>query len=182
MTALLPETGSGVTVERLLLQYEIEQFLYHEADLLTRHELDAWLELFTDDLRYYMPIRRNHSSRDPETIEDDGALAVIDDDKSFLAERIAKIHTGKAWADDPLARVRHLVTNVVVGEADPETGEITVDSYLLINRNRLEDEQDSFVCGRTDRLRRTPDGLRISRRRIMLDQSVILSKNMSVMF
>ena len=59
---------------------------------------------------------------------------------------------------------------------------LDVTSYLLIVRNRLEDEQDSFVCGRTDRFRRTPDGLRISRRRIALDQSVILSKNMSVMF
>ncbi|WP_149824631.1 aromatic-ring-hydroxylating dioxygenase subunit beta [Streptomyces tailanensis] len=182
MTALLPETASGITVERLLLQYEVEQFLYHEADLLGRHDYDAWLALFTDDLRYYMPIRRNHSSRDPETVEHDDALALIDDDKPFLAERIAKIATGKAWADDPLPRVRHLLTNVVIGEQDAEAGEFTVTSYLLIARNRLEDEQDSFVCGRTDRFRRTPDGLRISRRRIVLDQSVILSKNMSVMF
>ncbi|MEV7389174.1 3-phenylpropionate/cinnamic acid dioxygenase subunit beta [Streptomyces sp. NPDC091215] len=181
MTAL-PETAPGITVERLLLQYEVEQFLYREADLLARHEYDAWLALFTDDLCYYTPLRRNHSRRDPETVEHDDALALIHDDKPFLAERIAKIASGKAWTDDPVARVRHVVTNVVISEEDPGTGEFTVSSYLLIHRNRLEDEQDSFVCGRTDRFRRTPDGLRASWRRILLDQSVVLSKNMSVMF
>ncbi|HEY8980594.1 MAG TPA: 3-phenylpropionate/cinnamic acid dioxygenase subunit beta [Streptomyces sp.] len=182
MTTLAPGTGSGVTVERMLLQYEVEQFLYHEAGLLAGHEYDAWLGLFTDDLRYYMPLRRNHAARDAETIEHDDALFVIDDDKPFLAERIAKIATGKAWTDDPTPRVRHLITNVVISDVEPGRAEFTVTSHFLINRNRVEDEQDTFIGGRVDRFRRTPEGLRICRRRILLDQSVVLSKNMSVMF
>ena len=34
---------------------EIEQFLYHEAELLDARQYKEWLELFTDDAIYWMP-------------------------------------------------------------------------------------------------------------------------------
>jgi ethylbenzene dioxygenase subunit beta len=33
---------------------EVEQFLYREARLLDERRLHEWLELFTDDARYWM--------------------------------------------------------------------------------------------------------------------------------
>jgi p-cumate 2,3-dioxygenase beta subunit len=53
MTEALP--SSKVTLEDLLLQYEVEQFLYKEAYLLDQWLLDQWLELFTKDARYVVP-------------------------------------------------------------------------------------------------------------------------------
>ena len=35
---------------------EVEQFLYKEARLLDNRQFHQWLELLTDDLRYWMPI------------------------------------------------------------------------------------------------------------------------------
>ena len=44
--------------ERADLQFEVEQFLYQEAALLDAREFDKWLKLLTDDIHYWMPIRR----------------------------------------------------------------------------------------------------------------------------
>jgi 3-phenylpropionate/cinnamic acid dioxygenase small subunit len=36
---------------------EVEQLLYWEARLLDERRFHAWLDLFTDDVRYWMPVR-----------------------------------------------------------------------------------------------------------------------------
>ncbi|WP_034483351.1 aromatic-ring-hydroxylating dioxygenase subunit beta [Actinomadura oligospora] len=178
MTALFPETA----LDRLLVQHEIEQFLYHEADLLDRHEYDAWLDLFTDDVRYHMPIRLNRPAGDDELPDPESALALFDDDKRFLLERVRKLRTGSAWAEEPPSRTVRLVANVLVGDPDPRSGEFAVSSRFLLSRNRLQDEDETYAGSRSDRFRRTDQGLRICDRRIMLNQSVVLAKNLGVLF
>ena len=39
----------------------IEQFLYDEADLLDRPDLDAWIDLYTEDGTYWMPVDEDQS-------------------------------------------------------------------------------------------------------------------------
>ena len=38
---------------------EVEQFLYREARLLDERRFHEWLELFTEDVRYWMATRSN---------------------------------------------------------------------------------------------------------------------------
>ena len=42
-----------------LLKQELEEFLYHEAELLDERRYAEWLALLADDVRYWMPMRRN---------------------------------------------------------------------------------------------------------------------------
>lgn len=177
MTALYPETA----LDRLLVQHEVEQFLYREADLLDRREYDAWLDLFTSDVRYSMPIRLDRPGGD-EPLDAEPELALFDDDKRFLLVRVRKLRTGSAWAEEPPSRTVRLVTNVMVGVPDPRTGEFAVSSRFLLSRNRLQDEDETYAGSRFDRFRRTDQGLRICDRRILLNQSVVLSKNLGVLF
>ncbi len=44
------------------LQTEIQQFLTHEAWLLDTGKLRDWLGLFTEDVRYRMPVRATKGS------------------------------------------------------------------------------------------------------------------------
>ena len=44
---------------RLLLKQEIEEFLYREAELLDERRYEEWLDLFTEDTHYFMPMCRN---------------------------------------------------------------------------------------------------------------------------
>lgn len=77
--------------ENMLLQHEVEQFLYHEARLLDERKFDDWLALLTDDVHYWMPIRRTTTVRE---IDDEftkpGAMAFFDDDKKYLEIRVKK--------------------------------------------------------------------------------------------
>ena len=175
---------------RLLLEREVEQLYYAEASLLDERRFEEWLELLTEDVHYFMPLRRNvrygqHAERENTRAGLDAAW--FDEGKDTLTQRVRQIGTGIHWAEEPLSRVSHLITNVrITGEAGgPEPGEheeIDAESRFLVYRNRVEDETDVFVGKRHDRLRRTAGGLRIARRTVLLDQSVLLAKNLTIFF
>jgi 3-phenylpropionate/cinnamic acid dioxygenase small subunit len=171
------------------LHFEVEQIYYREADLLDGGRYADWLELFTDDLRYWAPTRTNRLRRQQAlSIAQPGEAAFYDETRDSLAWRIRRFESGMAWAEDPPSRTRHLVTNVVVRGVDPDDeeqgpGDYVASSNFLVYRNRLEREVDVYAGGRTDLLRRTEQGeLKIARRTILLDQNVLLSKNISTFF
>ena len=173
---------------------EIEQFLYREARLLDERRFGEWLDLFTDDVRYWMPVRSTRYPRrskaivvlDPDRHEEeelakDGELGIFDESKETLCRRVARLDTGMAWAEDPPSRTRHLVSNVEVKPGDHE-GEIKVYSNFLVFRGRGETEQDFYVGARRDTLRSVAGAWKIARRTIILDQNVLLAKNVSIFF
>lgn len=175
-------------IAALLLQREVEAFYYAEADLLDERRYEQWLDLLADDIVYFMPLRRNvkygSQSRDENSLEGVDA-AWFDEGKHTLTQRVAQIKTGIHWAEEPLSRIRHLVTNVQITEAPPgKAGEREVDvkSRFLVYRNRIDDETDIFVGQRTDRLRHADDGWKVARRVILLDQSTLLAKNLTFFF
>lgn len=174
-------------IEALLLQREIEGFYTHEATLLDERRFDDWLELLTEDITYFMPLRRNVKFGSHETDENSREgrdAAWFDEGKHTLTQRVAQLKTGIHWAEEPLSRVRHLVTNVSIEAADSATpaGELDVTSNFLVYRNRVDDETDVFVGQRRDRLRRTADGWQVAGRVIVLDQSTLLAKNLTLFF
>jgi 3-phenylpropionate/cinnamic acid dioxygenase small subunit len=185
-------SGAAVTVPapdvaRLLLRQEVEDFLYREAELLDERRYDEWLALFTDDLRYWMPMRKNVPASEPEREFTREGLDVnwFDEGKDTLARRVRQIQTGVHWAEQPPSRICHMVSNVqlVASSADaPVPDEVTVKSRFLIYRNRVETETDVLVGKREDVLRRADGGFRIARRKIVLDQSVLLAKNLTFFF
>ncbi|HLY44097.1 MAG TPA: 3-phenylpropionate/cinnamic acid dioxygenase subunit beta [Stellaceae bacterium] len=173
---------------------EVEQFLYREARLLDERQFHQWLTLFTDDVRYFMAGRSNrypkHSKAisilDPERyVEDDTGredeLAILDEDKTTLSARVARLDTGMAWAEDPPSRTRHFVANIEI-EPGASDAEIKVYSNFIVYRSRAESEEDFYVGARQDVLRREGDSWKIARRRLVLDQNVMSAKNVSVFF
>ena len=46
------------------LRNEVEDLLYEEAELLDDRRFHQWLDLFTDDLHYWMPVRENRNGRE----------------------------------------------------------------------------------------------------------------------
>ncbi|MBM2809710.1 MAG: small subunit of phenylpropionate dioxygenase [Chloroflexi bacterium] len=169
-------------IERLLLVCEIEEFLFAEAELLDQHHYSEWLDLFTEDAHYFMPIRRNvkYGEQDRESTSDETDVSWFDEGKGTLAGRVRQLATGYHWAEEPQSRTTHMVTNVQIVDAGPQ--EVSVRSRFLVYRNRLMDETDFFVGKREDVLRRDGDSWKIARRKILLDQKVLLAKNVTVFF
>jgi 3-phenylpropionate/cinnamic acid dioxygenase small subunit len=165
------------------LQFEIEQFYYREAELLDNHQYADWYDLFSSDARYWMPTRSNRLFREHDReASAEGEFALFDDNKKTLGWRVKQMDSLTHWAENPRSRTRHLVSNVRIAPAQAE-GEFEVKSNFICYRNRLSDEVDIWVGERTDLLRRDQEQeLHIARRKILLDQNVVLSKNLSVFF
>jgi 3-phenylpropionate/cinnamic acid dioxygenase small subunit len=170
------------------LKSDIEDFLYAEADLLDERRFRDWLDLLADDITYFMPIRRNvkfgqHAERE-NTRQGEG-ISWFDEDKWTLTKRVDQILTGVHFAEEPLSRVCHMVSNVQIRSALPspeDPREVEVRCRFLVYQNRVEYETYTFVGKRTDLIRRTADGWKIARREIILDQNVLLAKNLSTFF
>jgi 3-phenylpropionate/cinnamic acid dioxygenase small subunit len=172
----------SAVMERLLLRQEVEDFLYHEAELLDERRYEAWLDLLTEDVHYFMPMRRNvpADEREREFTRPGRDVNWFDEGKDTLTRRVRQIQTGIHWAEQPPSRICHLVANVQVTSAGPD--EVGVKSRFLIYRNRVETETDVLVGKREDVLRRVDGGFKIARRTIVLDQSVLLAKNLTFFF
>ena len=170
------------------LKADMEDFLYAEADLLDNRQFRDWLNLLADDITYFMPIRRNvkfgqHAQRE-NTVQGSG-ISWFDEDKWTLTKRVDQILTGVHYAEEPLSRVCHMVSNVQVLGATPSleaAQEVEVRCRFLVYQNRIEYETYIFVGKRTDLIRKTSDGWKIARREILLDQNVLLAKNLSTFF
>jgi 3-phenylpropionate/cinnamic acid dioxygenase small subunit len=173
---------------------EVEQFLYREARLLDERRFHEWLELLSDDVRYWMSTRTNRyptvskailsldSTRDDEAdLAKVNALAIFDETKETLRRRVARLDTGMAWAEDPPSRTRHIITNIEVEQGE-SASELKVYANFMVYRNRSETEQDFYVGGRQDVLRQVNGAWQIARRTIILDQNVLLAKNVSILF
>src|SRR5260370_17939966 len=90
---------------------EVEQFLYREARLLDERRFHEWLELFADDVRYWMAGGRNRYPKSSKAIpifdldryvEDDFAedagLAILDGNNHTLRVRVGRVATAIASA------------------------------------------------------------------------------------
>lgn len=163
--------------------HAIEQFLFAEAALLDERRFAEWGALLADDIRYYAPTRYNRLPR--ERAREWGGereAAHFDDDKAFMAIRIKRLGTDRAWSEDPPSRTRHFVGNVRARALDDVSFE--VDSNMLVYRARSDDEQQWFVGSRHDLLRRAGNahGFEIARRTILFDHTAILANNLGIFF
>lgn len=163
------------------LRHEVEEFLYLEAELLDERRLREWLDLFTDDLSYWMPIRHNPFERPEEVSEElsrPGEGYYFNDTKESLRIRVERLYSKSAWAEMPPSRTRRIISNIRVKKDNGS--EIEVHSNFLVYRTRMEKDKDIFVGTRKDMLSRVNGELRIARRTIILDQAVLAAKNISV--
>lgn len=97
----------------------IARFVYEEAELLDRGEYDAWLDLFTEDGRYWVP---SH----PGQTDALGEISLFFEDRALMQARIGRLRHPRALGLP--VRTSHLVGNIRGEERDG----------LLIVRSRFQ--------------------------------------------
>jgi 3-phenylpropionate/cinnamic acid dioxygenase small subunit len=170
------------------LKADIEDFYYCEADLLDTRRFREWLELLTEDISYFMPIRHNvkfglHETR--ENTKRGEGISWFDEDKWTLTKRVDQILTGVHYAEEPLSRITHMVTNVQITAVRPDLEapqEVDVASRILVYQNRVQYETYTLVGRRNDTLRKVGGDWKICRREIILEQNILLAKNLTMFF
>jgi 3-phenylpropionate/cinnamic acid dioxygenase small subunit len=140
---------------------KVEEFLYHEARLLDTGQLEGWLELFTEDATYWVPLEKDQ--KDPYETS-----SIIHDDRTLLELRVKQARHPRAHARQPPARTVHQVGNVVItGE---ENGAVTVHSTLQVIEFRNE-KQRVWGALVEHRLRRAGESWLIAHKRVDLVNS-----------
>ena len=164
---------------RIVLAFEVQQFLFEEARLLDGQDYKAWLELLTDDIHYWAPVieSREVRHRASHYIAGEGESAYFDDTRATLGMRVARLGFAGAWAEVPPSRMTRLVSNVIVGDETPDG--IPVRSNFYLYRSRLETEEDTYHGTREDTLRRVDGQLRLARRKIIFAQSVLTARSIT---
>ena len=135
-------------------------------------------------MRYFMPLAFNikYGEWDREYSREGEDVAWFDEGKDVLIRRVRQLETGIHWAEEPPSRICHMVSNIQVVHASPSAespSEVTVRCRFLVYRNRVETETDLLVGKREDMLRRVDGAWKIARRMVVLDQSVLLAKNLT---
>jgi len=170
--------------DRTLLPYGGEiynavlDFLYREAEILDERRHDEWLAMLTDDIRYLVPVRVTsaHSLAD-SALRD---MAHFDEDLYSLRKRVERFATEHAWAEDPPSRTRRHVTNVRCYEGDSDADVVTRSNLLLFRSRGDIHDHDLLSATRTDALRREGGRLKLARRTVLLDESVLRTQNLAV--
>lgn len=136
----------------------IEQFLYREASYLDRPDLDAWIDLYTEDGTYWMPVTPDQE--DPEM-----HISLFYDDRVMMEVRRRNFVHPAAASKEYDVRASHIISNIQVQAMDEATGNCTVTSNFhcfLYYR----DKQTPYAGTYTHELVRDGDSYKIRSKRV----------------
>ncbi len=135
-------------------------FLHREAMLLDDGELEAWLELYTEDCIYWIPSEEGDT--DPRR-----EVSIVYDDKRRLGGRVARLLSGKEYAQDPPSVTCHQLSNIVAGNGSDD-GHLEVAAVQVVYEKRPNTGLQVLPARVRWRLRRDGAGLRVVEKRIDL--------------
>jgi 3-phenylpropionate/cinnamic acid dioxygenase small subunit len=107
----------------IALQDAVE-FIWREADLLDRHDYDAWLALWTDAGRYVIPIER-------DVVDYAGALNIAYDDGAMREARIKRLCSGLSMSANSAARTVRTVSRFVSSAGAADTIEVRCAQHIV---------------------------------------------------
>jgi 3-phenylpropionate/cinnamic acid dioxygenase small subunit len=128
----------------------VEQFLYREARLADEHRYDDWEALWTDDALYWVPAGSDDA--DPLT-----RMSVVHDNRKF--------NTGRRHSQTPTSRLRRVVSNVEIIDADG--ADVTVEANFVLVESR-ERGKEIWAGRYTYRLRMVDGDLKMSYKKVAL--------------
>lgn len=144
---------------------EVEDFLFHEADLLDQWRLPEWLELFTEEAEYQVPCMDLPPSASP-----DNSLFYIADDRFRLGERVKRLMKRTAHVEFPHSKTRHIVGNVRL-KPRPDN-DLDVSAVFTTYRSK-DGITDLYLGSSTYRLTSTEEGFKIRSKRCVLDTDAL---------
>lgn len=138
---------------------EIEAFLYREAQLADENRYDEWASLWTEDAIYWLPA--NGDDYDPHQ-----HVSIIYDDRARLQDRVDRLKSGAAWAQEPRSRMRRLISNIQTEPPAPN-GDIGVASNFVLGELR-RGQQTVYFASQVHRLRPSREGLKMAYKKVIL--------------
>lgn len=139
-------------------RHRVEAFVYREARLMDEHAYDEWLALWSEDALYWVP--SNDDDFDP-----DRHVSIVYEDRARLEDRVRRLKSGAAYAQDPKSRLSRVISNVEIDE--DAGGELTVNSKFNLTALR-RGRMDTFAGRVIHKLRPIGDDFKIAYKKVLL--------------
>ncbi len=136
---------------------DIIGFIRHEARLIDEQRFDEWLDLFTEDGRYWMPL-------DPAQTDWKLQQSLYSEDVFLLRLRCERLKSAKTYSQKPKSRCHHLLQTPEIDRRDGGISTWTAFHYV---ETRL-DEQTLYAGWSRHSLVELDGKLRILLKRIDL--------------
>jgi benzoate/toluate 1,2-dioxygenase subunit beta len=141
-----------------LSRTDAEDLLYREARILDERRYREWLEMFADGATYWIPC--NGDGTDPNR-----EISLVFDDLKRLNDRVGRLESGLAHAQNPASRTKRLISNVQIEDA--VENEVTILSGFILYELRRSKER--IFAGRYEhRLRRIGGEWKIASKKVVL--------------
>jgi 3-phenylpropionate/cinnamic acid dioxygenase small subunit len=143
---------------------ELIDFVYAEARLLDELRFEDWLNLYTEDGYYWMPLA--HGQTDPKL-----HASLMYEDKLLLRVRVERLAGQRTFSQQPKSRCHHLLQAPTVEhghpDAAPNEGRHVVRTAFHYVETR-QDTQTLFAGWATHQLVEQDGALRIRLKRVDL--------------
>jgi 3-phenylpropionate/cinnamic acid dioxygenase small subunit len=139
---------------------QLIDFVMAEARLLDELRFDEWLQLFTEDGHYWMPLA--HGQTDTKL-----HASLMYEDKLLLKIRVERLHGARTYSQQPRSRCHHLLQQPTVESRDDAAGVYTTRTAFHYVETRM-DEQTLYAGWATHTLVPVDGALRIRLKRVDL--------------
>ena len=137
---------------------DLIDFVYREAELIDERHFDAWLALFADDGRYWIPANPGQTDARLQ-------VSLMLEDKLLLKARIERLAGDRTFSQQPASRCQHVLQRPSVTAMDHQRGHYRLRTRYLYVEARGADQQ-VFACTAAHTLVRVDEGLRILEKRV----------------
>lgn len=138
----------------------VELLLHRETEYLDQARYDDWLELFTDDCRYWVPARSEQT--DPAN-----DISLFYEDRDLMEIRISRIQHPRAHSLDNPVTTSHVTGDRVIEDFDADRGELIITTRFQVVEHQ-RGEQRLFAGTYRYHLRREAGAFKISLKRVDL--------------
>ncbi len=159
---------------------ELADFLYDEAELLSAQDYPEWQKMLAEDLHYLIPV--------PQFLEQVGSREIgigngyFDEDIHSMRIRLQLLSNPQTTtAENVRSMLNHVVSNIRIIRADDH--QYHCKSCITVHRTRFNQKEPTIISGRRkDLIRRTETGFELVKREVNLNQSILMSSNISYFF
>ncbi len=135
-------------------------FVVHEARLIDEQRFEEWLNLFTEDGRYWMPLEMGQI--DPILQQ-----SLFYDDKLLLRIRVERLLGARTFSQKPKSRCHHVLQTPVVDSVDEAANRYVTYTPFHYVESRL-DEQTLYAGWSRHHLTMVDGALRMTLKRVDL--------------
>lgn len=137
---------------------DLIDFVYNEVRMLDEGRYDEWLNLWTEDGIYWMPLDWKQKDEINET-------SLMYEDQFMLRLRVERLTGARTFSQKPKSRCHHVIQRPYVDKIDNDAGAFLVTTQMHYVETRLDDQ---FLLALTAQheLVLKDDALKIARKRV----------------